>query len=127
MDDAQRLADRYVAVWNEADPDRRRHAIAELWTQDGQHYVDVREARGYEALEMRIIGSYDRNIRDGGHRFRAVKGARALRDVVTFDWEMLHADSERIEASGSIVLIADGEGRILVDYQFIDDRAQASA
>ena len=30
MNYAQRLADRYVAVWNETDPDHRRRAIAEL-------------------------------------------------------------------------------------------------
>jgi hypothetical protein len=127
MDNAQRLAEWYVAVWNEADPQRRRHAIAALWTPDGQHYVNGREARGYDALEQRIIGSYERNIRDRGHRFRAVAGARALRDVVTFDWEMLPTDSERIAASGSIILIVNGEGRILVDYQFVDPEASAAA
>src|ERR1700720_2206949 len=60
MNDAQYLADRYVSVWIEADPDRRRQAIAEIWRPDGQHYVDVREARGYDALEQRIVGSYER-------------------------------------------------------------------
>jgi len=54
MNDAQYLADRYVAVWNETDPDRRRRAIAELWTPDGRHCVDTREAHGYDALEKRI-------------------------------------------------------------------------
>ena len=46
MNDAQHLADRYVSVWNEADPERRRQAIAEIWRPDGQHYVDMREACG---------------------------------------------------------------------------------
>src|SRR5262245_38641667 len=32
MNDPQCLADRYVAVWNETDPDRRRRAIAEVET-----------------------------------------------------------------------------------------------
>ena len=56
MLDAQELADKYVAVWNERDPERRRQQIAALWVPDGQHYVDVREARGYDALEQRIVG-----------------------------------------------------------------------
>ena len=127
MDDAQRLAERYVAVWNETDAERRRHAIAELWTPDGQHYVNAREAHGYDALEQRIIGSYERNVRDGGHRFRAVAGARALRDVVTFDWEMLPGNSERMVASGSIILIINDEGHILVDYQFVDAETPVAA
>ena len=117
MNEAQQLADRYVEVWCETDPERRRRAIAELWTPDGEHYVGAREVRGYDDLEQRIKGSHEKNIRDNGHRFRAVKDARALRDVVTFHWEMLPADSEQVVATGLEILLIDATGRILVDYQ----------
>ena len=126
MNDAQHLADRYVSVWNEADPDRRRQAIAEIWRPDGQHYVDVREARGYDALEQRIVGSYERNIRDGRHRFRSAPGALGLRDLVVVPWEMMVADSERKVASGLAILIVDSEGRIRTDYQFVTERKPPS-
>jgi hypothetical protein len=127
MNNAQRLADRYVAVWNETDPERRRQAIAGLWTPDGRHYVDTREARGYPALEQRITGSHEKNVRDGGHRFRAAQDARALRDAVAFHWEMLPAESERVVAAGFEFLILNDEGRILVDYQFVLTRAAVPA
>ena len=127
MNDARHLADRYVSVWNEADPDRRRQAIAEIWRPDGQHYVDVREARGYDALEQRIVGSYERNIRDGRHRFRSAPGALGLRDMVVVRWEMMVADSERKVASGLAILIVDSEGRIRIDYQFVTERESPSA
>ena len=119
MENPQDLADRYAAVWNETDAERRRLGIAELWAPTGGHYVGAREARGYDALEQRIIGSHERNVRDGGHRFRAAKDARALRDVVTFHWEMLPADSEEVVATGLEFLIVDANGHILVDYQFV--------
>ena len=119
MIDAQDLSDRYVAVWNESDPECRRRQIAALWAPDGQHYTDVREARGYDALEQRIVGSYNKNVRDGGHRFRARQDARALRDIVTFHWEMLAAANDQVVAWGFAVLRVDDEGRILVDYLFI--------
>jgi len=127
VSDAQRLADGYVAVWNETDLQARRRAIAELWTPEGVHYVDTREARGYDALEKRITGSHEKNVRDGGHRFRAAKGARTLRNAVTFFWEMLPADSEKVVATGLEFLIIDAEGRILTDYQFVLDRALGPA
>ena len=57
-------------------------------------------------------------MRDNGNRFRAVKDARALRDVVTFHWEMLPAESEQVVATGLEILLIDATGRILVDYQF---------
>jgi len=113
---AQDLAERYVAVWNEGEPASRRRQIAELWIPDGQHYVDVREARGYDALEQRIVGSYNKNVRDGGHRFRAVQNARELRDLVTFGWEMYSASDERVVAQGSAILLLNPEGRIRFDY-----------
>jgi hypothetical protein len=118
MDATQDLAERYVAVWNEADPERRRRRIAELWTQTGRHYVDVREARGYEALEQRIAASHEKNVRDHGHRFRAAKDARRLGDVVTFHWEMLPAETEAVLARGLEFLIVGEDGQILADYQF---------
>src|SRR4051794_29317297 len=119
MDNAQKLADRYVAVWTETDAERRRQAIAELWVPEGEHYVGTQEVRGYDALEKRIIGSHVKNVRDGGYRFRAARDARTLHDVVTFHWEMLPADGEEIVATGLEFLIVDSEGRILVDYQFV--------
>lgn len=118
MLDAQTLADRYVAVWNEADANNRRAAVAALWVPDGQHYVAGREARGYEALEERIRGSHEKNVRDNGNRFRAARDARRLRDVVTFHWEMLRADGATVLATGLEFLIIDDDGRVLADYQF---------
>ena len=122
---AQDLADRYVAVWNEPDAEARRRAIAALWAPDGGHYIGTREAHGYAALEQRIAGSHQKNVRDGGNRFRVVTGARALRDVVTFFWEMLPAGSETVVATGLEFLIVDDQGRIITDYQFVLDRALA--
>jgi len=118
MLDPQALADRYTAVWNEKDEERRRSAIAALWVPTGQHFVEGREARGYEELEKRIRGSYERNVRDNGNRFRAAPGARRLHNVVTFYWEMLPAGADTVLVRGLEFLIIDDGGRILVDYQF---------
>ena len=78
MLDPQTLADRYVAVWNEKDEERRRDAIAALWVPDGQHFVAAREAQGYDDLEKRIRGSHEKNVRDDGNRFRAAPAVCAM-------------------------------------------------
>lgn len=119
MSDAQALAEKYVAVWNEADAERRRQQIAALWVSEGQHYVDMRKAFGYAALEQRIIDSHNKNVRDRGYQFRAAKDARTLQDIAIFHWEMLSAAEERAIARGLEVVRVNAEGRILVDYQFI--------
>lgn len=118
MLDPQTIADRYVAVWNEADEKRRRDAISALWVPNGQHFVEGRQARGYEELEKRVRGSYEKNVRDNGNRFRAAAGARRLHDVITFHWEMLPANDDTVLVRGLEFLIINEEGRILIDYQF---------
>jgi hypothetical protein len=118
VNQAQELAHRYAAVWNETDAEARRQGIAALWLPEGTHYVREREARGYAALEQRIIGSHEKNVRDGGFRFRAVEDAQALRDTITFHWEMVAPDG-RIAAVGLEFLVVDEHHRIAVDYQFI--------
>ena|SRR5437868_2228114 len=116
--DAQQLADRYAALWNEPDPAARRRAIAGLWVPDGCHYVKDREYRGHAALEERVLGAYDKNVRLAGNRFRAARNAQALRAVVEFNWEMLPANGDQVLAVGLEVLLLDDDGRILQDYQF---------
>jgi len=116
---AQQLADRYAAVWNEADDRARRAAIATLFTPEGVHYVNTREARGHAALEDRVADAYEKNVRDAGHRFRAQRNAQALRGVVTFNWEMIEPATGDVLAVGLEFLQVDDDGRITCDHQFI--------
>jgi hypothetical protein len=117
--DAQQLADRYAAVWNEADPLARRAGIERLWRPDGEHFVAAREVRGHAALEERVTGAYDKNVRIGGHAFRAARNAQKLRDVITFNWEMIDPATQEVVAVGLEFLRVDADGRIVTDHQFI--------
>jgi hypothetical protein len=115
----QDFANRYAAVWNETDPAIRRRQIEELWAADGVHYVRKLEARGYDALEKRITGSYEKNVRDPGNYFRAVQNAQVLRNVLTFNWEMIAPDGSKVLAVGLEFLQLGEDGRIAADYQFV--------
>jgi hypothetical protein len=119
MLNAQQLADRYAAVWNETDAAARRDQIATLWTPDGDHVVRTMEARGHAALEQRIIGSHEKNVRDRGFRFRACPNAQGLHGVVTFNWEMFLPTSGEVAATGLEFLHVDTDGMITHDFQFI--------
>jgi hypothetical protein len=117
--DAQQLADRYAAVWNEPDPAIRRAQIEQLWRPDGEHFVKTKEARGHAALEERVTGAYDKNVRVAGHSFRAVRNAQRLHDVITFNWEMIEPATREVLAVGLEFLRVDVDGRIVSDHQFI--------
>ena len=135
--EAGQLADRYVALWNEADPERRRRLIAELWTEDGSQIlqppqemreiaaspgiglVATLEARGYAELEARAATSYEHWVGSEGLSFGRRDDAERLGDVVKFHWEAIDKGGEAF-GSGLNVLILAADGRIERDYTFVD-------
>jgi len=136
MNDVTALADRYVAVWNEPDPAARRAGVRALWSADASHTiqppheigaaaaalgvaVDL-EARGHAALEERVAKSHDEFVARGGFVFRPAGDAARLRDMVKLRWEMVPRTGGDAAASGLQILLLDDDGRIRLDYQFIE-------
>src|SRR5271157_3427301 len=76
MLDAQTLADRYVAAWNEPDATKRFIAIAALWAPDARRDGGARQPRGLGALGKLALGSAEKNGGQDGIRFRAAPSAR---------------------------------------------------
>ena len=133
---AAELAERYLALWNEPDPDRRRRMIAELWTEHGRHILQppqeiraiaaqpgigltaILEARGYEEIEARVASAYDHWVGSEGLSFRGRDDAERLGDVVKFHWEAVAEDGE-VFGVGLNFLVLTGDGRIERDYTFV--------
>ena len=133
---AAELADRYIALWNEPDADRRRRTIADLWTQDARHFVQppqeiraiaaqpgigltaILEARGREEIEARVASAYEHWVGSEGLSFRRRDDAEQLGDVLKFHWEALDKDGE-LFAVGLHVLVLAADGRIERDYTFV--------
>jgi hypothetical protein len=130
------LAEKYLALWNEPDADRRRRLIAELWTQDGRHILqppeEIRaiaarpgialtatlEARGYEEIEARAASVYEHWVASEGLSFRGRDDAQRLGDVVTFHWEAVAEDGQ-VSGVGLDFLVLAADGRIERDYTFV--------
>ncbi len=131
---AEQLAERYTAVWMEPDGDRRRKAIADLWSEDAIHVLqptqEVYEAaderavnpiwqvRGHDELEARVTSAYEDFVATGQMSFRSRGGAKRLGDVVTWRWEGVSPDGEVLGAGLEFVILA-ADGRIATDYQFV--------
>jgi hypothetical protein len=133
---AAELADKYVALWNEPDADRRRRTIAELWTEEGRHILQppqeirgiaarpgigltaILEARGHAEIEARAASAYEHWVGSEGLSFRRRDDAERLGDVVTFHWEALAKDGE-VFGVGLNFLVLAADGRIERDYTFV--------
>ncbi|HKA83735.1 MAG TPA: hypothetical protein VKD21_07720 [Acidimicrobiales bacterium] len=137
--DTRELVDRYVALWNEPDPDVRRRTIRELWAPDGAQVlvdppVEIRDAadrlafphptlevHGYDAIEARVSRAYEMFIAPGEYVFELGGDAsRLLGNVVSLTWSMV-SRADRDKAGGGLNVLALGEdGRIRLDYQFVE-------
>ena len=133
---AAALAEKYLALWNEPDADRRRRMIVELWTEDGRHILQppqeiraiaarpgltitaILEARGYEEIEARPASAYERWVGSEGLSFRGRDDAERLGDVVKFHWEAV-AEDGTVAAVGLVFLVLAARGRITRDYTFV--------
>jgi hypothetical protein len=115
MLNAQALADRYVAAWNEPDAAKRSSALAAVWAPQA---AGDKGPRGYAALTRLTLAAPGGHSGREGIRYRAAPTARLRGDVVTFRWAMLLADSETVLAGGLEFLIVDDDGRILADHPF---------
>ena len=133
---AEELADRYLALWNEPDADRRRRIIAELWTEDGRHILQppqeiralaaqpgvgltaILEARGYEEIEARVASAYEHWVGSEELSFRGRDDAEQLGDVVKFHWEAID-NGGQVFGVGLNFLVLAADGRIERDYVFV--------
>jgi hypothetical protein len=120
MSNAKDIAQRYIHIWNETDPAARRAQVAALWIEDGTHYVRLREVRGHADLETRVSTSHQTNVTERNYKFELAGGLEQLRDMVKFNWRMVPNGSGAVAATGLIVLLLADDGRVRIDYQFID-------
>jgi hypothetical protein len=135
--DARELVRRYVAVWTEPDAELRRKAIQGLWAEDGAHVLqppqEIRqaaaelgfpsvtlEARGHDALEIRVTRAYQDFVAPGEFTFRARDNADRLGDIIKFNWEMVPVGGGAAAAVGLEILVLGEDDRIKTDYQFIE-------
>ncbi|MEV5693593.1 nuclear transport factor 2 family protein [Micromonospora globbae] len=110
------LAGRYIAVWNETDPQRRRRAIDDLWAADARYVDPLGVAEGREAID-RMVAAVQQQF--AGMRFRVAGPVDGHHDQFRFTWELGPEGSEA-PVVGFDVAVTDGDGRLREVYGFLD-------
>jgi hypothetical protein len=129
------LVGRYAAIWNEPSPERRRAMVSTLWTEDALHVFQpprevlnaaaalnvtaIFQARGHAELEDRVARAYQEFVAPGEFSFRAAGEPKRIADAVRFTWEMVSTDGA-VAATGLEFVLLATDGRIRLDYQFIE-------
>ena len=120
MTDIASFVDRYVNLWNEPDPERRRETISALWQPDARHLARTLEAVGYDGIETRVANAYAKWVKEKGNIFRLRDGVDGHHDTIKLRWEMLPARGGEVISIGFDFLVLGADGRIRTGYQFIE-------
>ena len=112
------FVDRYIAMWNDPDPARRRATIDAQWAPGAGNYTLNLEAEGLDAIEERVTNAYEKYVGSGEHRFQMYQPYVAHHGAVRIWWEMVMVADGTVAATGQEFLVLDDGGRIVSDHQF---------
>jgi hypothetical protein len=114
--DTTTIVDRYLAIWNETDPDRRRALIDETWAEDGRYTDPVFASEGPDAIDG-IVGAFHQQF--PGLTFVHTGEIEHHHDRIRFTWDLLDAAGER-QAAGTDVAAVAPDGRLADVAGFFD-------
>ncbi|WP_202124331.1 hypothetical protein [Actinomadura physcomitrii] len=122
----KRWTDRYMAQWNEPDPEARWALIREPWAPDGLQVLvnppqEARDAaanlgiphpslevRGHESLNTRVSRAYEMFIEPGEHTFQAAaEPAVLMPNIIAFRWSMVSIATGEAVGGGLEIITLD--------------------
>ena len=117
MSDFDSVVERYLDVWNETDPAKRRAAIDDLFTDDVRYIDPLASVSGREELDGLIAAAQGQfpglAFSLGDHP------VDAHHDQARFTWE-LGPDGDAAVVIGSDVALRDAGGRLALVLGFLD-------
>jgi hypothetical protein len=117
------LIDRYFAIWNETDAERRRALIARTWSDKASYVDPLIQAEGHAGIDTMVSGIQERFP---GHRFRRTSDVDSHHDRVRFSWELAVDGSAALAAGVDFGIVAADE-RLDAITGFVDQMpAQAN-
>ncbi|MFL6139500.1 MAG: nuclear transport factor 2 family protein [Frankiaceae bacterium] len=116
-DNYNQLVDRYIACWNERDPEIRSKLVEEVWADDCTYYNRLFVAQGRELMDF-VIGRAHEEYYAKGFSFRSQSNAYGHHGGMQFNWVMISTATGEVDTWGYDFVMLNDEGKIRLDYQF---------
>jgi SnoaL-like domain len=110
----------YIAVFNEADTERRRALIAETFTSDATYLDPLMSGDGADGIDAMVAGVHQQFP---GHRFELTQGPDAHHDRVRFAWRLVAPGGEQAVGRGVDFATVAGDGRLRAITGFLEPAA----
>ena len=112
----QEIIDRYLAAWNETDPEARRALVGSLWAADGSYTDPLADVRGPDAIAG-LIGMAQQQF--PGFVFTLGGPVDANHNQARFTWHLGPDGAEPVVIGFDVVVLDDG-GHIASVHGFLD-------
>jgi hypothetical protein len=116
MNETNDLIGRYIAAWNETNPERRHAVIARTFSETASYVDPMMEGRGHAEIDAMIGGVQERFP---GLRFRLAGAVDTHHMSARFCWE-LAPDSGAPVAKGTDFAELSEDGRLHSVTGFLD-------
>lgn len=115
MTDHTTIANRYIELWNERAPQRRREMLAANWTSDARYVDPLMSGHGHDGVDALIAGVQQRFP---DFKFKLIGEPNGFGDHVRFSWG-LGPDAGDSPIKGTDFAVLSG-GRIRSITGFLD-------
>lgn len=117
MTEINPVVDRYIAIWNETDPNTRRDLIAQTWTDDASYLDPLMSGDSPAGIDAMIAGVQQQFP---GHQFRLSGAIDTHHDRIRFGWELVPPGSETPFVVGVDFGVVAADGRLRTITGFLD-------
>jgi hypothetical protein len=108
MTEIATVVERYIDIWNETDPERRRAIVAETFTDDAAYLDPIMSGNGPDGIDAMIAGA---QAQFPEHRCELTAGPDAHHDRVRFAWRVVSPDGTPVIAGVDFARVGD-DGRL---------------
>jgi hypothetical protein len=113
MTDYKTVAHRYIELWNERIPQRRREMLAANWTADAKYVDPLMSGDGRDGVDALIAGVQQRFP---DFRFRLIGEPNGFGDHVRFSWGLGPDGGDSPIKGTDFAVLSDGRIRSITGF-----------
>jgi len=113
MTDHTTIAHRYIELWNERTPSRRREILASDWTADARYVDPIMSGDGHDGVDALIAGVQQRFP---DFRFQLLGRADGFGDHVRFSWGLGPDGADAPIKGTDFAVLSDGRIRSITGF-----------
>jgi len=122
MTDVKQVAHRYIELWNERAPNRRREMLAANWTSDARYVDPLMSGDGHDGVDT-LISGVQQKFPD--FKFTLIGEPNGFGEHVRFSWG-LGPDGTDSPIKGTDFAVLSKDGRIKSITGFLDQVPQSA-